>query len=191
MDGSRWLEPFSTLVEPDGSLTPERVVGEQRLGDIRAFYEAVPVDMEDRLVYRVYSMPVPEVGSELQTCTTVLEPGTVGREYFMTKGHFHAVRDRSEVYLGLSGEGLLLLATEEGEHRVVEMRRGTVAYVPGGWAHRSANTGTAPLVFFAAYIGDAGHDYKTVAEHGFPILAVHGPDGPRVVPNPRYRGPAA
>ena len=147
--------------------------------------------MEDRLVYRVYSMPVPEAGSELQTCTTVLEPGTVGREYFMTKGHFHAVRDRSEVYLGLSGEGLLLLATEEGEHRVVEMREGTVAYVPGGWAHRSVNTGTAPLVFFAAYVGDAGHDYATVSERGFPILAVQGPDGPEIVANPRYRGPAA
>jgi glucose-6-phosphate isomerase len=67
------------------------------------------------------------------------------------------------------------------------MREGTVAYVPGGWAHRSANTGDQPLIFFAAYIGDAGHDYATVLERGFPILAVQGAGGPEVVDNPRYR----
>jgi glucose-6-phosphate isomerase len=191
MEAKRWLEPFSTDVQADGTLTPERLTGEQRLSHLRAIYEAVPESMPDQVVYRVYSMPVPERASELQTCTTVLEPGTVGREYFMTKGHFHAVRDRSEVYLGLSGEGLLLLATEEGDHRVIEMSKGTVAYVPGGWAHRSANTGSDPLVFFAAYVGDAGHDYATVLERGFPILAVMGDDGPRIVENPRYRVSAA
>jgi len=190
MDDPRWLEPFSTQVEPDGSLTPERLIGEQWLSAIGGIFETTPDDADDQVVYRVYSMPVPETGSELQTCTTVLEPGRVGREYFMTKGHFHAQRDRSEVYLGLSGEGLLLLATEAGEHRVVEMRQGTVAYVPGGWAHRSANTGDGPLIFFAAYVGDAGHDYGTVAIQGFPIRAVEGPEGPRIVPNPSYRGPS-
>jgi glucose-6-phosphate isomerase len=187
MSAAQWLEPFSTQVRTDGALEPERLIAEQRLSDIRGIYEAVPDDVGDGLIYRVYSMPVPELGSELQTCTTVLEAGTIGREYFMTKGHFHAIRDRSEVYLGLSGEGLLLLATESGEHRVIEMRQGTVAYVPGGWAHRSANTGTQPLIFFAAYIGDAGHDYDVVAQRGFPILAVKSEDGPRIVENPRYR----
>ena len=190
MDPASLLEPFSTQVLTDGSLEPERLIVERRLSDLHDVYEAVPADSVDRVVYRVYSMPVPETSSELQTCTTVLEAGSVGREYFMTKGHFHRIRERSEVYLGLSGVGLLLLATEAGEHRAIEMRQGVVAYVPGGWAHRSVNTGTQPLVFFAAYIGDAGHDYEVVAEHGFPVLAVEGEDGPRVVENRRYRRPA-
>ena len=64
---------------------------------------------------------------------------------------------------------------------------GTVSYVPGGWAHRSVNVGAEPLVFFAAYVGDAGHDYDTVERTGFPVLIVAGDDGPEVVANPRYR----
>jgi glucose-6-phosphate isomerase len=180
------LEPFSTSIKADGSLDPERRTDVRRLSDIRGIYQDVPEQAGDPLVYRVYHMPVPETGSEIQTSTTVLEAGIVGDEYFMTKGHFHEIRERSEVYVGLSGEGLLLMASESGEHRVVEMRKGTVAYVPGGWAHRSANTGSEPLVFFAAFVGDAGHDYEAVAERGFPILALKGPSGPEIVENPRY-----
>jgi glucose-6-phosphate isomerase len=181
-----WLEPFSTEISSDGSLDPDRRTDERHLSDISAIYQDVPGDMGDPLIYSVHHIPVPETNSEIQCSTTVLEAGTVGTEYFMTKGHFHAVRERSEVYVGLGGEGLLLMATEAGDHRVIEMRQGTVAYVPGGWAHRSANTGTEPLVFFAAFVGDAGHDYETVAERGFPVLAVKGSSGPEIVANPRY-----
>jgi glucose-6-phosphate isomerase len=179
-------EPFSSQIGPDGSLDPERRTGVQRLSDIRAIFQDVAADMGDRVIYRVHHMPVAETASELQCSTTVLEAGTVGDEYFMTRGHFHEVRDRSEVYLGISGEGLLLMATESGEHRVVPMAEGTVAYVPGRWAHRAVNTGSKPFVFFAAFVGDAGHDYAAVADRGFPVLAVKGRDGPRIVPNPRY-----
>ena len=42
-----------------------------------------------------------------------------------------------------------------------------------------------PLVFFASYIGDAGHDYGTIEKRGFPVRVVVGEDGPRVVPNHR------
>jgi glucose-6-phosphate isomerase len=105
----------------------------------------------------------------------------------MTKGHFHRVRDRAEVYLGLAGEGRLVMATEDGRHAVEPIRRGTISYVPGGWAHRSVNVGDEPLVFFAAYIGDAGHDYHTVQRMGFPVLVFAGDSGPEIVANPRYR----
>jgi glucose-6-phosphate isomerase len=187
MNGS--FEPFSTQIALDGSLEPERRTDVRRISDIRSIYQDVTADMEDRLVYSVHHMPVPETGSEIQCSTTVLLPGTVGAEYFMTKGHFHEVRDRSEIYLGLAGEGLLVLATESGEHRMLPMRQGTVAYVPGGWAHRAANTGSEPFIFFAAFVGDAGHDYETVARHGFPVIIVKGEQGPQVVANPRYARP--
>jgi len=184
------LEPFSTQIVAGGSLEPDRKTEVRRLRDIRAIYQDVPAGLDDVVVYRVHHMPVPETPSQIQTSTTVLEAGTVGAEYFMTKGHFHEVRERSEVYVGLSGEGLLLMASEAGDHRVLEMREGTIAYVPGGWAHRSANTGSEPLVFFAAFVGDAGHDYETVAARGFPILAVTGAQGPEIVANPRFERPA-
>lgn len=183
------LDPFTTLMDLRlGTLDPDPAETQVRTQeDLRGFLQAEPVE-PDALVYRVLPMPVPAENSEIQCSTTILEPGAVGDEYYMTRGHFHAVRDRSEVYLGLSGEGRLVLATEDGRHRVEPIREGTVNYVPGGWAHRSVNVGDTPLVFFAAYVGDAGHDYATIEQQGFPVLIYQGPDGPLVTPNPRYGG---
>lgn len=181
-------EPFTTLLDLElGTLDPEREVVERRLADLRGMYLVEP-EAGDTVVYRVYAIPAPATGSNLLCSTTVLEPGTVGLEYYMTKGHFHQVRDRAEVYLGLAGEGRLVMATEDGRHAVEPIRRGTIGYVPGGWAHRSVNVGDRPLVFFAAYVGDAGHDYGTIERQGFPVLVVAGVRGPEIVANPRYRG---
>lgn len=181
------LDPFTVMMSlTGGDLEPELGTVERRLADMEGMYLEEVADPE-RLVYRVFLMPVPEESSEIQCSTTVLEPGMVGGEFHMTKGHFHQVRDRSEVYVGLAGEGILVMATEDGRHATEPMGPGTVNYVPGGWAHRSVNTGEEPLVFFAAYVGDAGHDYTTIEQEGFPVVVLGGEDGPQVVPNTRYR----
>ena len=117
---------------------------------------------------------------QLICCPTVIHPGTVGDEYFMTKGHFHSLRDTGEVYLGLGGSGYLLLMTEDGGQSAVPMERGTLAYVPPYWAHRTVNTGDEPFVFFAVYPGQAGHDYGTIETTGFPQRIVRTPAGPFV-----------
>jgi glucose-6-phosphate isomerase, archaeal len=182
------LEPFTTMLDLGlGTLDPEREVVERRLADMRGLYQEEPAAADDLVVYRVSAIPAPATGANLLCSTTVLAPGVVGREYHMTKGHFHQRRGRAEVYLGLAGEGLLVMATEDGRHAIEPIRRGTVGYVPGGWAHRSVNVGEEPLVFFAVYVGDAGHDYATVERQGFPVLVLDGERGPEVVPNPRYR----
>jgi glucose-6-phosphate isomerase len=181
------LAPYTTLLDMQlGTLDPEREVTERRLADMRGMY-LEEATAGDAVVYRVHAIPAPATGANLLCSTTVLQPGTVGGEYYMTKGHFHQVRDRAEVYLGLAGEGRLVTATEDGRHAVEPIRRGTISYVPGGWAHRSVNVGDEPLVFFAVYVGDAGHDYGTVERRGFPVLVVAGDHGPEVVANPRYR----
>lgn len=181
------LTPFTTLLDLErGLLVPERGVEERRLSDLEGFFRRDPVG--DGVVYRVYPIPVPETNSEVMCSTTVLEAGDVHGEYFMTKGHFHTERDRSEIYIGLAGEGRLVMATANGEYAVEEMRRGTVNYIPGGWAHRSVNVGREPLVFFAAYVGDAGHDYETIARDGFPVLLMKSDAGPEVVANSNYAG---
>jgi glucose-6-phosphate isomerase, archaeal len=184
------LDPFTTLMDFDhGSLLPGRASVERRLSDMAGYYLAAG-DLGDpggdSVIYRVHAIPVPETNAEIQCSTTVLEPGRIGDEYHMTKGHFHEIRDRSEVYVGLAGEGRLVMATEDGRHAVEPLGPGTVSYVPGGWAHRSVNVGDVPLVFFAAYVGDAGHDYGTIAGRGLPVMVVAGDAGPDVVPNPRY-----
>jgi glucose-6-phosphate isomerase len=183
------LEPFTTMLDSHtGALTPERKVTERRLRDLDGlFLEAVEPARADELAYAVSEIPVPYDGSNLPSSTTVIQPGRVGEEFFMTKGHFHAKRDRAEIYVGLSGEGRLVMATEDGRTAVETMRPGSVSYVPGFWAHRTVNVGDEPLVFYAVYPGDAGYDYATIESEGFPIVVLAGDGDPRVVDNPRYR----
>jgi glucose-6-phosphate isomerase len=181
--------PFTTLLDlAEGTLEPERRLVERRLEDMQGMYaEPVPDARLSEVVYRISEIPVPSTEGDVMSSTTTLEPGTVEGEFHMTKGHFHARIDRAEIYLTLSGEGMLVMATEDGRHTTEPMRRGTVNYVPGGWAHRSVNVGAEPLVFFAVFPADAGYDYKTIEERGFPVLVVRGDRGPGVVANPRYR----
>lgn len=181
------LEPFSVEIDfASGLLSPDPVVLERRLSDLAGYFLTDPDT--DTNVYSVHEIRVPATNNNLLSCTTVLEPGKVGDEFYMTKGHFHATRDRAEIYLTLSGEGLLVMALEDGTTVTREMRPGIANYVPGHWAHRSVNTGDEPLVFYAVYIGDAGYDYATIAEHGFPVRVVEGVSGAEVVANPRYIG---
>jgi glucose-6-phosphate isomerase, archaeal len=182
------LAPFTTLLDlATGSLAPRGQITERRLTDLKGYFRTDPKGV-DEVVYRVYDIPAPETNSDLLCSTTVLEPGDVDGEFFMTRGHFHVQRDRAEIYIALAGDGRLVMATEDGRHTVEPMARGTVNYIPGGWGHRSINVGRDPLIFFAAYIGDAGHDYETIERHGFPVIVVRGEDhGPRIMDNPAYR----
>lgn len=100
---------------------------------------------------------------------TLMMPGQVGNEYFMTRGHFHLIRDRAEFYWCQRGEGILILMSENREYRVEPMRAGSVHYVPGRVAHRTVNTGHEVLSFTACWPSDAGHDYGSIATQGFPV----------------------
>lgn len=123
----------------------------------------------ETVVYRVqYWRPVPDgTPGGVFWGATILEPGRVGDEYFMTHGHFHAMRDRAEIYATVQGEGALLLMDEAGTTTSQTMKPGTVHYVPGHVAHRTVNTGGAPLVFLASWPSDAGHDYGSIKTKGF------------------------
>lgn len=98
-----------------------------------------------------------------------IHPGTVGNEYFMTKGHFHEKRDTGEYYFGISGSGLLLLMDEAGECSAQRVVKNSLHYIPGNIAHRLVNTGGDMLVVGACWPADAGHDYDSMLERGFPV----------------------
>jgi glucose-6-phosphate isomerase len=123
----------------------------------------------DTLVYRVQSyLPVPEgTPGGLYWGTTVIEPGRVGDEYFMTKGHLHSLSDRAEYYVTVAGQGGLILMDADRRTRWQAMLPGSIHYIPGFTAHRVANTGREPLSFLACWPSDAGHDYATIAQRGF------------------------
>jgi glucose-6-phosphate isomerase len=141
----------------------------------------------DPLVYEVYEIRRPEVEGELLMGISVVHPGKVGREFFMTKGHFHSVIDTAEVYYCLKGEGYMVMETPEGETRVEALAPGKILYVPPRWAHRSVCTSRQEdLVTFFAYPANAGHDYGTIERLGFRKLVIEGENGIEIIDNPRY-----
>jgi len=188
-----YFEPLTRFVDlSDGSIPAAHLVQRRHLSDLAGLFADQAAEAAltgaNPLLYEVHEAAViPKEDGHLLFSTTVVRPGTVGEEYFMTKGHYHARADRSELYYGLAGEGLLLMQTPEGRIDAQPMRPGAACYVPPFWGHRSINTGATNLVFLAVYPADAGYDYGTIAEEGFAEIVVKGPTGPRLVPNPRYR----
>jgi glucose-6-phosphate isomerase len=131
----------------------------------------------DPLHYEVFEPRVPLEPGQLMFCVSRLQPGLVGEEFFMTRGHYHLVAETAEIYLGLAGEGLMLTKLPDGSCRHQPIARGRTVYVPPGWAHRSVNTGDEPLVSFCVYPAEAGHNYRDIETEGFPRRVLRRGDG--------------
>lgn len=170
-----FIPPFGLELDLDqGLMLQARNHLVRRASDLRGYY-ADPAALErliagqgDPVHYEVFEVPVPEERGHLMYCVSTLQPGLVGEEYFLTKGHYHSVAHTAEIYLCLRGEGYMLMKTIEGRFAAERMARGRMVYVPPYWAHRSVNTGTDPLVSFCVYPADAGHNYGDIAKEGFP-----------------------
>lgn len=164
----------------------------RRLSDMKDFFSdshAVEktLSIEDPVIYEYWEAEYEGPGRGLSFSVTRIRPGTVGQEYYMTKGHFHTT-DGDEVYLALQGHGIMLLQNREGEAQELEMVPGKLCYVPTTWAHRNVNTGSEDLVFLCIWPPKIESDYQIIARNGFPQLAVKGPDGPEIIENPSFGG---
>jgi glucose-6-phosphate isomerase len=154
-------------------------------------YEAL-LNQQDYVLYEVYEVKRPEIAGELLQGISIVHPGKVGDEFFMTKGHFHSELDTAEVYYCLQGEGLMVMETPEGEWAVEKLIPEKVLYVPPRWAHRSVNTSrNEDLVTFFVYPGNAGHDYGSIEKQGFRKLVVEREGEVQVIDNPRWLPPEA
>ncbi len=153
-------------------------------------YEAL-YEQQDSILYEVYEIKRPEKPGELLHGLSVVHPGKVGDEFYMTKGHFHTVLDTAELYYCLQGEGALVMETPEGdepEWAVEQFYPGRVVYVPPRWGHRSINTSSdTDLITFFVYPGNAGHDYGTIERQGFRKLLVERNNQLEIIDNPRWR----
>lgn len=157
---------------------------------INMFYDTDAYDLllkDNPLIYEFYDMDLPKKSSDLAFGTSICHPGKVGDEYYMTKGHFHQIEDTAEVYYCLSGHGLMMMETKEGEWTVKEMKPGRVVYVPGKWAHRSINIGNEPFVTFFTFRADAGHDYKTIEQSSFRKCVVERNGSYCLIDNPKWQ----
>jgi len=179
-------EPFSDVIDRvEGTLASPDNVYQRRLSAMADMYEDAEAVKAagDPVIYKVYEKKIPELTGELQWCMSVTMPGKIGREYYMTKGHYHEVRDTAEIYLCVRGTGYMLMETEDGRTSAVEMRPDVAVYVPARWAHRSVNTGDEPLISFCVYPGDAGHDYGTIETEGFRKRIVEIDGKPAIIDN--------
>lgn len=157
----------------DGGTVSERRLSQ--LGgcffDPEAYEQAL--GREDSLVYRVTALEPADGPGNLHCGLGVLYPGKIGDEYYLTKGHYHERREAAEFYVGLSGNGVMLLEDEKsGASRLEKLGAGTVVYVPGHTAHRTINIGSEPLTYFGIYPADAGHDYGAIADRNFHKVVV-------------------
>jgi len=149
---------------------------------------AAALARDDALLYEVYELARPAVAGELLHGLSIVHPGKVGDEYYMTKGHFHAELATGEIYYCLRGRGVMVMETPEGAWAVEPLAPGKALYVLPRWAHRSVNTGAEDLVTLFVYPGNAGHDYGTIERRGFRKLVVERDGAPCVIDNPRWRG---
>lgn len=188
--GFAWDSGF-TLMFPNG-ISAETDTTKRTLSQMRSVFadkQAVQTALEsgDPIIYEFYELGAPEHPGDLAFGTSIVYPGRIGGEYYMTKGHFHTILDTAEVYYTLSGEGFMLTESPEGDVKLQRLSPSTAVYVPKRWAHRSINIGSVPLVTFFVFRGDAGHDYGTIETMGYRKLVMEGKDGqPVMVDNPRW-----
>ncbi len=187
------IEPFTFKIDMDrGAMTDPDNHITRRLSSMRNQYrdsEAYEKMLQgkDILLYEVYEKLVPEISGELIQGLSIVHPGKVGNEYFMTKGHFHSILKTAEIYFCIKGHGYMMMETQEGKWAARELTPNTVLYVPGGWAHRSINVGDSDLITWFIYPADAGHDYSAIKEKGFRKLMVENNGKLEIIDNPRRR----
>lgn len=155
-----------------GEFSPVQSKADRKVSDLAMMFadqmaaESL-INNGDPLVYEIFYYGFTTSASDMALGVTRIQPGTIGGEYYMTKGHFHEAHDQPEIYFCVKGEGYLLMETRDGEFQAERWTRGTISHIPPMWAHRVVNTGAEPLVFVASYHLAAGHEYEPVIEKGF------------------------
>ncbi len=190
-------EPTVVTVRPSGQLDGRNGEYDKFLGDMSGVYRDTSAYEEllarqgaNLLVYRVEENRVGEGDGALILGTSTMQPGRVGREYAVTRGHLHREANRAEVYHCVSGHGVMLLDTVHGQSRALELTPGKAVHVPGHWIHRSVNVGAQALVTTFVYNADAGQDYELIARAGgmSQLIVDDGAGGWVSEPNPTHVG---
>ena len=169
-------------IDPAALSIPGAQMVERRLSDMQGYFADEAAYREilaqhDPIIYQVYAVEPAAGEGALHYSVGVLMPGRIGDEYYLTKGHLHEWRAAAEVYIGLRGNGVMLLEAEDGgETNMIPLLPNSVVYVPGHTAHRTINTGDEPLTYIGVYPAQAGHDYGPLAERNFRkvVIAVNG-----------------
>jgi glucose-6-phosphate isomerase len=153
----------------------------RRVSDLQDYYQDKTAVGDllaagDPEIYQFWSVEYAGGGAGLSYGVTTIQPGKVGREFYMTKGHYHA-GPGDEIYLALSGHGSVLLRNQSGQVKTYVLKPGKMVYIDEGWGHRTVNDGTEPLMFVSIWAPGIEHDYERVLREGYPTLAESSPGG--------------
>jgi glucose-6-phosphate isomerase len=193
MEGIKNTKSMAIMFDLINGLSPNRESKKRMLSAMEDMYldnKALKeiIAKQDVLVYEFYDLDIPKEPSHIAFGTTILYPGKVGNEYFMTKGHFHSVQETAEVYYCIKGKGYLLMEDLEGNVECQKMNAGISIYVPPKYAHRTINIATnEPLISYFAFRADAGHDYKTIETKGFRKILLEIDGKPQLIDNPKWK----
>jgi glucose-6-phosphate isomerase len=111
------------------------------------------LEKQNPVIYKVY---IKDYG-DFEEGLTIINPGIVGKEYFMTKGHRH-IKVAPEIYILIAGKGKLII--QEKTTKIIDMKKNKLYHIPGKSGHRLVNVGKAPLEVLTIYGKNAGHDYS-------------------------------
>ena len=191
MNNFNWDKSFIVDFDSESGLSKTAATTKRYLSNMKKVFadhkEAEKtLASEDPVIYEFHELGCPERPGDLLFGTTIIYPGKIGSEYFMTKGHFHTILATAEVYYTLSGEGFMVMENPEGETLEEPLSKGTALYVPKRYAHRTVNTGTEPLVLFFSFAADAGHDYGSIEEKGFHKIILEKDGKPFITDNPNW-----
>jgi glucose-6-phosphate isomerase len=184
--------PFVLPFDLQNGLSSELNSSKRKLSGVKAMFNdqqaAEKILAEnDPEVYEFYDLGLVEHPGDLDFGTSIVYPGKVGNEYFMTKGHFHTILETAEVYYCLKGHGYMMMENPEGDWCAEELTAGKAVYVSKRYAHRSINVGNEPLITFFVYRSDAGHDYGTIETKGYRKLIVEQDGKPTIIDNPKWK----
>lgn len=132
-----YSEPTSHLVDlTKGMLNNATGAYQKHLRDLdgiyadeRAFRNAMDISANN-IVYEVTDCRPESSYGDLVFGVTNMKPGRIGDEYYLTRGHIHALANRPETYYGESGTGVMLLESPHGDVRTIEIRPRVMCYVP-------------------------------------------------------------
>lgn len=99
-----------------GEFSPQEKSVERKVSNLSMMFQnkvaaEKMIKAGDPLVYEIFYYGFKTSVSDMALGTTRIQPGKVGDEYFMTKGHFHEAQDQPEIYFCIKGEGYLLMET--------------------------------------------------------------------------------
>lgn len=125
----------------------------RKLSDMGEHFENSKIKIKKNpLIYTVYRKSF----GEFETGVTVIEAGSVNKEFFMTKGHKHK-KSRQEIYILLKGRGKLLV--QDKKVKIINLEKNKVYIIKGTAGHRLINTGNKRLEVLTIYSKEAGRGY--------------------------------